>query len=55
MVASEKAFDIKMGDNGGGGTEVRMGCCPGGLSVRLPLLSFLPHKIQKLASSNGGS
>ena len=33
---------------------VQMGWYPDGLSVRLPLLSFLHHKIQKMAEVDKG-
>ena len=54
-VVAEKTFGIKKGYNGGGSTEsgwgaVQMDC----QCICLCYLS-LHHKIQKMASSNGGS
>jgi len=40
MVAAERAFSIKMGDDGAGAPIEQMEWCPDRLSVRLPLLSF---------------
>jgi len=43
-VVAERAFGIKMGDDGGGAPIVQIGWHPDGLLVHLPMLSFCSIK-----------
>ena len=51
---AERAFDVKWGDDGGGGTDSPDGMASRRIVVASAFVIF-PCNIQKMASSNGGS